>query len=92
MKSTVPVGSYPPNPWGLHDMSGNVWEWCWDWYAPYKAEAATDPTGPTEGAGRVLRGGCWHYKPAYVRSAARYKDRPDKVWDLLGLRLVVSSN
>ncbi len=86
LKTTAPVGSYPPNPWGFLDIEGNVWEWCWDWYGPYPEEDVTDPAGATSGVARVLRGGVWHYKPAYLRSAARYKDRPAKSWDLLGFR------
>jgi formylglycine-generating enzyme required for sulfatase activity len=70
-------------------MHGNVWEWCWDWHAPYPNSQTTDPCGPTEGSARILRGGVWHYKPAYLRSAARYKDNPDKHWDLLGMRALL---
>ena len=56
LASTAPVGSYPPNPWGLYDMHGNVWEWCSDWYAPYPAEALRDPKGPGSGNLRVISG------------------------------------
>lgn len=91
LMKTTPVGSYAANPWGLRDIHGNVWEWCWDWYGEYPAGKATDPAGPSQGSARVLRGGCWHYKPAYLRSAARFKDKPAKKWDLLGIRLVLPS-
>lgn len=91
LEKTAPVGSYPPNPWGFHEMHGNAWEWCWDWHAPYPTGQVTDPCGPPEGGARIVRGGVWHYKPAYLRSAARYKDNPDKHWDLLGVRALLPS-
>jgi uncharacterized protein (TIGR02996 family) len=69
----VPVGSYPPNAFGLFDMHGNVWEWCADWYdvSSYQEGPAADPTGPGSGLGRVLRGGSWGDLAVYCRSAYR---------------------
>jgi formylglycine-generating enzyme required for sulfatase activity len=55
--STTPVGSFPPNAWGLYDMHGNVWQWCQDWFGDYPPGDVVDPQGPKAGAERVLRGG-----------------------------------
>ena len=58
-KKTVEAGSLPANPWGLHEMHGNVWEWTADWYGDYTSVAQTDPQGPDAGTVRVVRGGSW---------------------------------
>lgn len=55
----MPVGSYPANPFGLYDMSGNIWEWCNDWYGPYPSGNVTDPTGAQSGEVRIIRDGTW---------------------------------
>jgi formylglycine-generating enzyme required for sulfatase activity len=87
-KRTMPVGSFAPNPWGLYDMHGNVWEWCWDWYGSYTNVPQTDPVGAATGTSRVMRGGGWSNSAGRVRSARRSGDYPYYGYILLGFRLV----
>ncbi len=89
---TCPVGSFPPNDDGLYETTGNVWEWCADWFAPdaYSRSSATAPTGPSSGTSRVMRGGsylchdsyCWRY-----RVDARSANTPDSSAGNIGFRV-----
>lgn len=87
-QTTVAVGSFQPNAWGLYDMHGNVGEWVWDWYGSYDTVGQTDPTGPDSGTLRVNRGGGWNDFAKNLRSAYRATLPPDSVSFNLGMRLV----
>ncbi len=86
-EETVTVKSLPCNGWGLYEMHGNVLEWCQDWYGNYPAETLTDPTGPTKGVYRVLRGGGWLGGGRDARSACRSADAPGDRNVFAGFRL-----
>jgi formylglycine-generating enzyme required for sulfatase activity len=85
---THEVGTKMANALGLYDLSGNVWEWCWDWYGSYASGAQTDPMGASSGSARVRRGGCWANVGQYLRSAFRYFVSPSDRYYNLGFRLL----
>ncbi|MCP4700099.1 MAG: SUMF1/EgtB/PvdO family nonheme iron enzyme [Gammaproteobacteria bacterium] len=86
---TAPPGSFAPNPFGVHDIAGNVWEWGRDWYAEdyYAKSPKENPAGPETGSNRVIRGGGWNSSPRNVRSASRVRNDLGNRISLLGFRL-----
>ncbi len=85
---THPVGGKMPNPWGLYDMNGNVWEWCQDWYGDYPAGPVTDPQGAASGTLRVLRGGGCDSYADDCRAANRFTFNPISSYRTIGFRIV----
>lgn len=86
-EGTSGVGKKQPNELGIYDISGNVWEWCWDRYGDYSSGSQTNPGGPSAGSARVCRGGCWYYNVEYCRIVDRNCYTPDSSHEGLGFRL-----
>ncbi|MDR0294856.1 MAG: formylglycine-generating enzyme family protein [Prevotellaceae bacterium] len=86
-----PVGGKRPNELGLYDMSGNVWEWCYDWFGSYRASVQANPAGPSSGANRVLRGGSWNRGAKHCCVSSRHNYGPGFRYNDVGFRLVLSN-
>ncbi|MBI1830350.1 MAG: formylglycine-generating enzyme family protein [Planctomycetes bacterium] len=86
-EKTTPAGRFPANAWGLHDMHGNIWQWCQDWHGGLPSQAVSDPQGPKTGKNRMLRGGSWGSHPVFCRSANRNFADPDERTEFYGLRV-----
>jgi len=87
-RTTHPVGLKSPNPAGLYDMQGNVWEWCNDYFGMYNCNSQINPAGLENGVARVLRGGSWFTKAVDLRVASRQRDFPDYKSRTIGFRIV----
>lgn len=87
--ASSPVGTFPPNPFGLCDMLGNAWEWCQDYYEPYATNDQVDPKGPASGKTHVFKGGSWGDSPDKIRAAARSSSASNYTHNRLGFRVVI---
>ena len=87
-RTTHAVGAKAPNELGIYDMSGNVGEWCDEWYGVYSSDAVTNPTGPVSGDGRVIRGGSWYDVDVLCCVSFRYKGDQSGIYNEIGFRVV----
>ena len=89
---THPVGRKQANAWGFHDMHGNVWEWCGDWWGEYPQDDVSDPVGPSSGTERTFRGGSWGSPMKWCFSGYRWKTEPNLADEYAGFRLCMSAD
>lgn len=87
--TTHPVGRKLPNAWGFHDLHGNVWEWCQDWFAEYPTSAEVDPVGPPTGKFKVFRGGSWNHAAKFARITSRFMMAPSNGIHFAGFRVTL---
>ncbi len=87
--TTHPVGQKAANAWGFHDLHGNVWEWCHDWFGDYPAGTVIDPVGPPKGRFKVFRGGGWYHAAKFARINSRFTMSPSNGIDFVGFRVAL---
>ena len=87
---TSPVGYFAANGYGLYDMAGNVWQWCWDFASSYSSALQSDPRGATSGGSRMYRGGSWYENASRCRVAYRSGNDPTYIWYDIGFRSVLA--